>query len=121
MAGTRGEPNWIVTATAGGTGFPVASKAAGGAGVVHVCTAIVASISATAAPAASQLDVLLKDGSTVLISVGLAVPAVNGDRDRVFLSGLSIPGSPNTAMSVEFIGALPANVRGSVNLIGYDA
>lgn len=100
------------------------SKAAGGAGVRHVCTGISARfIGGTTAPAATQAVLNLRDGATgaggILLQYTIIIPAVIGAKDEVNLTGLNIVGSPNTAMTIEFGGAGGANTFQSVNITGY--
>ncbi len=112
---------WTASAQAT-AGTPSASKAAGGAGVSHVCTGIVASVAA-AATAQTPVIVNLRDGATgagtILATFALSAPA-NGT-GIVSIAGLNIIGTANTAMTLEFAGATAAAVVGSVNLVGYDA
>jgi hypothetical protein len=97
-----------------------ASAAAAGAGVRWVCTAIMAGIAATGtAPAATSVTLNLRDGAsgagTVLWSAELGVPATAGATAGVAISDLWIPGSANTAMTLEFAAAGGANTKEWVN------
>lgn len=100
------------------------TKAAGGAGVRHVCTGIVGSFAAgTSAPTAINLLVLLRDGSTgagtVLWAATLSLPATAGQNAPVVVAtGLNIRGSANTAMTLEFSVAGGANTFQCVGLQG---
>lgn len=103
------------------------SRAAGGAGVRHVCTAIDATliIPPTVNQPAIQLNV--RDGATgagtILFSrqfgVGAALAA--GGQQVVSLAGLNIVGSAATAMTIEFSAAGEATTLQSVAMAGYDA
>lgn len=97
------------------------TRAAGAAGVRHVCKSITASIVATAAQ--GQIDVLLRDGATgagtVLWSARLAAAAGTGQ--TVVLNGLNIVGSAATAMTLEFAAAPAATNFAGVALSGTDA
>jgi hypothetical protein len=97
-----------------------ASAAAAGAGVRWVCTAIMAGIAATGtAPTATSVTLNLRDGAsgagTVLWSAELGVPATAGATAGVAISDLWIPGSANTAMTLEFAAAGGANTKEWVN------
>lgn len=101
-----------------------ASKAAGGAGVRHVCTSISARIvGGTTAPSATTATLNLRDGATgagtILMSWTLSLAGAIAAQDEVVLSGLNIVGSANTAMTLEFAAASGANTLQSVNLSGY--
>lgn len=117
---------WSVTHSPAVNTQASASKAAGGAGVRHVCTGVSARLVAgTAAPAAVQGTLNLRDGATgagtILASWTVVLAASIGARDEINLTGLEIPGTANTAMTLEFAAASGANTFESVNLFGYDA
>jgi hypothetical protein len=82
---------------------------AGGAGVRHVCAGITASLAAGANPQ-TPLKLRLLDGasgaSVVLWAIALSVPA--NTADWVEEPGLSIEGSPNTQLTLEFENTAPA-------------
>lgn len=85
------------------------TRAAGGAGVRHVCKAITATLAVAAADVGvAGVLVNLRDGATgagtILWSKRLAVVAAGGIAD-VNITGLNIAGSPNTAMTLEFAAA----------------
>lgn len=100
-----------------------ASRAAAGAGLVNVCRSITATVAAGAAPAAVQLDVVLRDGATgagaIIWQGALALQGVAGASDKLHASGLYIPGSPNTAMTLEFTAAGGLNTFERVTLGGF--
>jgi len=108
---------WVITAIAT-AGTPSAVKAAGIAGVRHICTGISVKLGA-AATAQPAIQVNLLDGATILASWVLAAPVNSGD--QVSLPGLNIPGSAATSMTLQFASACAAAVIAAVNLIGYDA
>lgn len=112
---------WSVNAQAT-AGTPSASKAAGAAGVKHVCTAISAVVAA-AATAQPAVIVNLRDGATGAGTVMSAWPlaAIVNAMGVINLTGLNLVGTAATAMTLEFAGATAAGVVGSVNLVGYDA
>lgn len=92
----------------------------------HVCTSITATLVAgTTAPAAVQVDVVLRDGAsgagTVLWSARVALEAVAGKvAPPIVLPGLNIEGSINTAMTLEFTAAGGGNTFEGVSMQGYD-
>lgn len=117
-----GPGQWSLVSAPGAAAQPTATKAAGAAGVRHVCTGI----SATVAPGATaQVPVLvnLRDGATgvgaILWSGYLQAPA-NG-LGVLTSPPLNIPGSAATAMTIEFAAAPVAAAVGSVSATGYDA
>lgn len=118
---------WGVTHAPAANTQAIASKAAGGAGVKHVCTGISITLAnGAAAPTAALVTINLRDGATgagsILATWTLAVKAVAGDVVSISLpirSGL--PGTANTAMTLETSAAPGANVSASVNLFGYSA
>lgn len=103
------------------------SKAAGAAGVRHVCTGISATFVAGAtAPVAVQVTVNVRDGATgagTIIWTGvLSLPATAGSSAfPIHLSGLNLVGTAATAMTIEFSAAGGANTVEAVALQGYSA
>ncbi len=118
--------NWTVVHAPAANTQASASKAAGGAGVRHVCESICATFAAGAtAPAAVQVTVNLRDGAsgagTVLWSAVMALPATAGaTATPIIISDLNIVGSPNTAMTLEFSAAGGLNTFEAVSMAGYD-
>lgn len=116
--------DWSVTHNPAVNTTATATKAAGGAGVRHVCTSIHATM-ANSGGAAVVGSVVLRDGAAgagaILWSGEMAVTAVAGDYRAISISGLNIVGSPNTAMTLEFQAGPGANMFQSVALTGYDA
>lgn len=92
------------------------TRAAGGAGVRHVCTGIYACISAAAAPV-GPVQVTLLDGAAAVWVGTLA--AVAGDSKQLTVDGLSITGTANTAMTLQFAAAGAAGSFETVTLTGY--
>lgn len=90
---------------------------AAAANTKYVCKEISASI-ACGATAQTPISVRLRDGATgagtVLWSMMLSAPA--NTCATIYLTGLSIPGSNNTAMTLEFSGAGVAASQQTVNL-----
>lgn len=115
---------WSVVSTPAAGVQATATKAAGAAGVRHICTAILVTFGAIAAPVATQGQWVLRDGATgagtILMSGQLAIPAAVFQGQPVFISDLSIPGTGATAMTLEFTAAL-ANLIQGVTLLGFDA
>ena len=115
--------SWAVAHAPAVSTQATASKAAGGATVKHVCTALSFGFSARTAVGATDITVNLRDGATgagtVLQSWTFALLAATVLPVSVSLADLKIPGSANTAMTLEF-GALLTNLLEYVNISGYD-
>jgi hypothetical protein len=115
---------WAVTHSPAANTQATISKAAGGAGVRHVCTSLAARIvGGTTAPAAVSVTLNLRDGATgagtVLASWTFVLAGAIAAKDEVILCDLNIVGTANTAMTLEFSAAGGANTLESVNLVGY--
>lgn len=103
-----------------------ASKAAGGAGFRHVLCGFTVNLLASIATAGTTGLWVIRDGATgagtILLSGRLTLLAettpVYRAIDRDSLSGLNIPGSDNTAMTIEFTGGLADTVQ-QVMMWGY--
>lgn len=112
---------WAIQHTPAAATQATITRAAGGAGVRHVCRSITCSIVAIAAQ--GQIIVNLRDGATgagtILWSAQFALLA--GTSDRITLGDLNIVGSANTAMTLEVAAAPAATNFASVSLTGYDA
>ena len=99
------------------------TRAAAGAGIRNVCTGrtIVFAAGATA-PTAINLSVSLIDGATggttYLWRSTLSLPAVAGAVNGITRSGLWLPGTANTGMTLEFSVAGGANTIESVSMEG---
>lgn len=99
------------------------SKAAA-TGVRHVADCVSFSGASTTAPAATQLNVNLRDGAsgagTIIWTQTVVVLAATGQNVVPFsVCGLNLIGTPNTAMTLEF-SALLTNLFEAVSLSGYD-
>lgn len=96
------------------------TRAAGGAGVRHVCKSITVSLACGATPQ-TPINVYVRDGAsgagTILWSGAVAAPA-NGS--ETIAIPLSIAGSANTAMTIEFSAAGVAASLEAVSMTGYD-
>lgn len=115
---------WSVTHAPASNTQATASRAAGGLGIKHRCTALSARISAgTTAPAATTGTLNLRDGAsgagTVLASWSVSLASAAAAKDEVVLSDINIVGSANTAMTLEFAAAGGATTLESVNLVGF--
>lgn len=118
---------WSVTHAPATNVRATISRAAGGASVRHICTAITATLIAPAATESSVVQLNLRDGATgagtILKSFTLQVggaASVSADRAIIQLSGLQCFGALNTAMTLEFSAAGGAGTFESVSMEGYD-
>jgi len=130
LAALSGLGSQIVVAPGQWTGFsdPAAAaqatvtRAAGGAGVRHICNSISASLSGGTV-ASGIRKVYLRDGAagvgTILWAGNMQV-AIAGS-EEIQISGLSIVGSANTAMTLEFDAAAGVASQENVTMTGYDA
>lgn len=111
---------WAIQHTPAAATQATISRAAGGAGVRHVCRSITCSVAAVNAQ--GQIIVNLRDGATgagtILWSAQFILAA--GTSDRITLTGLNIVGSANTAMTLEVAAAPAAGNFASVALTGFD-
>jgi len=103
------------------------TRAAGGAGVRHVCCSIDAALVLPATANQAAITLNLRDGATgagtILWSRRFGIGAANAAdaQQEVSLSGLKIFGTANTAMTLEFSAAGAATTLQSVALTGHDA
>jgi hypothetical protein len=115
--------NWSETHAPATATQATASKAAGAAGVRHVCTGFTVTIAAATAPTAALVTFNLRDGATgagtIKSTLTLAVPAVAGTSQVHHVGGLNLVGTAATAMTIETSAATGANVAASVTLYGY--
>jgi hypothetical protein len=100
-----------------------AQRAAAGAGARNVCTSLAVSLTGgAAAPAAVSVEVVIRDGAagagTIIWGNRLSLPAVAGEHDRITMDDLWIEGSPNTAMTAEFLAAPGANAFATAAMSG---
>jgi hypothetical protein len=100
------------------------TRAAGAAGVRHVCRSVSATLIGLAAAVEATVLVNLRDGATgagtILRSWRFLVVGGAGSQVGVELSGLNILGSAATAMTLEFAAAGGADTFETVALSGYD-
>lgn len=110
---------WTVTSFPAAATQATATRAPGGPGVRHICRGISVAIAAGATPQ-TPIRAVLRDGATgagtILWSKTLAVPANQGA--SVDLSPVTIVGSANTAMTLEFTAAGVAASQEDVTLFG---
>lgn len=115
--------DWSIFHTPGPNIKATITRAAGAAGVRHICTSISAAlVTATAAAASGVVQVSLIDGvsgGAAIWSKSLAISAASQNID-VELPGLNIIGSAATAMTLEFSAAGGGQTVESVALTGYD-
>lgn len=100
-----------------------ANKAAAGAGVRNVVTEFSATIvGGTTAPSAVNVVLNIIDGAsggtTYLKRVQMALPATAGELRGIAMSNLWLPGTANTATTIEFSAAGGANTTESVSMSG---
>lgn len=102
------------------------SKAAGGAGVRHVASALTvtfavgSSLNTAAAPLTVSLIDGASGGTTYLWQSIINLIVLIGQTYTITLSDLALVGSANTAMTLEFSAAGGTNTYQSVALAGYD-
>lgn len=127
-AGLVSDPGqWSINHTPSSATRATISRAAGGAGVRHVCTSIDAALIIPATANQPAITLNLRDGGTgagtILWSRSFGIGAVNASdaQQEVSLSGLKIFGTANTAMTLEFSAAGVATTIESVALTGHDA
>src|SRR5687767_14605001 len=113
--------NWSVNHTPAAATQATITKAAGAAGVRHVCTSISATLATIGTAQSSVILLNLRDGATgagtILWSKQVALPA--NAVWNVDLSGLTIVGSAATAMTLEFSAANAAASFASVAMTGF--
>lgn len=127
-AGLQVRPgDWSVNHVPAAATVATITRAAGAAGVRHVCTSIDAALVIPATANQPAITLNLRDGATgagtILWSRRFGVgAAIAGDaQQEVSLSGLNIVGSAATAMTLEFSAAGVATTLQSVAMTGYDA
>jgi hypothetical protein len=115
--------NWAINHTPAAATQATITRAAGAAGVRHVCTGISFTFNAVNAEAGTFL-VNLRDGATgagTILQSWRVGPFAAGASIVHSKDGLNIPGSAATAMTMEFAGAPAAGNFESVDMTGYDA
>lgn len=107
---------WTATGEPAAATQATATRAAGGAGVVHVCTGLTVCLAA-GATAAGPIKVRVLDGAATLWVGAMSAP-VQGV-GVIALDGLALVGTANTAMTLQFDAAGPAASQETVTLHGY--
>lgn len=112
---------WSVNHTPVANTQATASKAAGAAGVRHVCRSISAMLNALTAAAETTVLLNLRDGATGAGTIlwSLRLHAIPAGTTGIAISNLNIFGSAATAMTLEFAAAGGANTFESVSMSGY--
>jgi hypothetical protein len=116
--------NWYVTHAPAANNQATATKAAGAAGVRHVCTGFTVTLAGgAAAPTAALVTVNLRDGATgagtIISTLTLGLEAVAGKNVAIHVGPLNVFGTAATAMTVETSASPGANASASVTLYGY--
>lgn len=119
----RESTTWSVKHTPAANTQATASKAAGAAGVKHVCTGYVWSLSSGAgAPTPELITIAIRDGATgagtIIWEETVSLPATAGSSARGAVTGLYLVGTAATAMTIETDSAPGANVVASVSIMG---
>jgi hypothetical protein len=115
---------WAASNNPGAGVAASASRAAGGVGVRHVATGGIIILSATTALAGiTTVTFNFRDGATgagaILFAVQVTLPAAVIPVTAIAIPPINIPGSANTAMTLEGSAAV-GNLLESVSLFGYD-
>jgi len=124
------DPFWNITSNPAGGAQATATHAAvpaivGQAAKSHICQSIHATLAdGTGTAAAAAISIVLRDGPSgsgaIIWSSQLSVPATVGQAAApVEISGLTIPGTPGNAMTLEFTAAGAANVFETVSATGF--
>jgi len=118
--------NWAINHTPATATQATISRAAGGAGVRHVCTSIDAAFIIPNGVNQALITLNLRDGATGAGTIlwsrrfGVGVAVASDAQQEVSLTGLNIVGTANTAMTLEFSAAGAATTSQSVALCGFD-
>lgn len=98
------------------------SKAAGAAGVKHVCTGFMVTFASLGAPTPEIIGIQIRDGATgagtIIWEGSISLPAVAGESKWIGMTGLWLVGTAATAMTIETDAAGGANDYLSVSLQG---
>lgn len=121
----RESTTWSVKHTPAANNQATASKAAGAAGVKHVCTGYAWSLSSGAgAPTPELITIAIRDGATgagtIIWEETVSLPATAGSSAGRVVTGLYLVGTTATAMTIETDSAPGANVVASVSMMGED-
>jgi hypothetical protein len=112
---------WTIVHTPAVNVQATATKAAGAAGVQHVCRSISAALNALTAAAETTVLLNLRDGATGAGTIlwALRLHAIPAGTTGIAIAGLNIFGSAATAMTLEFAAAGGANTFESLSASGY--
>ena len=116
---------WTLNAAPAANTQATATRAAGGAGVRHVCTSILAILASTTGLAANATGTfVLRDGAsgtgTIIWQGQISIPNAVGQSQWVSIDSINIVGSYGTAMTAEFTAASGAGTLQSLSITGYD-
>lgn len=96
---------WSVKNRAAANTAATASKAAGAAGVKHVCTGFMVTFASLGAPTPEIIGVQIRDGATgagtVIWEGSISLPATAGISRDLGMTGLWLVGTAATAMTIE--------------------
>lgn len=114
--------DWSITHTPAAATKATITKAAGAAGVRHICTSISATLIGLTGDVQANIVVNVRDGATgagsALWSTILTV--IPAGQTGVALTGLHIIGSAATAMTIEFATAGAGTTQQAVAMTGHD-
>lgn len=120
VTATASPGEWTITVAAAVNVTATVTKAAGGAGVRHVLTSLRGVVNAVAAQT-TPLVLVVRDGATTAGTIlwQSKVTALIGTDGVIDATGLSIVGSANTAMCIEFTAAGTTNNFETISGTGY--
>lgn len=115
---------WAITHAPSAATQATITKAAGAAGVRHVCTGFTVTLAGGAsAPTAALVTFNLRDGATgagtILSTLTVGLEAVAGKAVVHHVGPLNVVGSAATAMTIESSASPGSNASASVTLYGY--
>ena len=113
--------NWSINNFPATNTQATVSRAADASGRRHIVTGLHFSLTGAAAAPAAITQCVIRDGATGLGTIlwsGVLAAPIAGSAE-ISLGGLSIVGTPDTAMTIEFTGASGAGTQQSVSLTGY--
>jgi len=123
VAGAQ-EGAWTISHAPAANTQATATKAAGATGVRHISECILVTLTAGAvAPVAVQVTFVVRDGAsgagTIIWQGTMALTvSAGGSAPPIQLCGLTLVGSPATAMTIEFTAAAGINTFETVALKG---
>jgi hypothetical protein len=109
--------DWSVVDFPATNAIATATKAAGGASVRHILTGFCFTLSGAAAAATALVRCDVLDGATPIFSGVLS--AVANETAKIEFEELSLVGSLNTAMVIQFSAAGGAGTQEAVSMFGY--